>query len=74
MLNMYDLILAVTPNHKNYLLNMTTTNNENIFTIHEFLNLNGEINDPFMCSKDVYSKVYDELDMLMSKLIDKLHS
>lgn len=72
MVDNYDIILTVTENHKNSILNMFNGKVFNVFTICEFVGENGDIEDPFMGNIEVYKCTFNRLNYLLDKLLNKL--
>lgn len=73
MIENYDIILTVTNKHKDIILSNFGENIKNVFVISEFVEENGDIDDPFMGSVEVYENTFHRLDFLLDKLLDKLN-
>lgn len=73
MIENYDIILAVTLRHQDFILKNFNVNRENIFTLSEFVGENYEIEDPFMGSLDTYRNTFNKLNLLLDKLLYKLN-
>lgn len=71
-MDQFDLILTVTKNHKDYILYALNKEVENLFTISEFIGEEGEVEDPFLGSMEIYGQVFEKLDFLLDKLLNKL--
>ncbi|SNX53560.1 low molecular weight protein arginine phosphatase [Thermoanaerobacterium sp. RBIITD] len=67
-----DLVLTMTLNQRKTLLSMYPEFADKIFTVNEFAGLEGDIDDPFGLSKDVYKKTAKELYTSISRIIEKL--
>ena len=72
MLKNYDIILTVTENHKQFILDNFGRDINNVFTLCEFVGEEGNIEDPFMCDIKVYEDIFNRLDFLLNKLLYKL--
>ncbi|MEW5693783.1 MAG: low molecular weight protein arginine phosphatase [Candidatus Hydrogenedentota bacterium] len=64
------LFLTMTEQHKNYLLTFDPT--IKVFTLKEFADLNGDIEDPLLGPKEVYKNVFDEIKICIDKALLKL--
>lgn len=73
MIEDYDIILTVTNRHKEFIIDNFNCNEEKVFSICEYVEENGEIEDPFMGDIEVYKNTFNKLDFLLNKLIDKLN-
>jgi len=73
MLEAADLVLTMTGAHRDYLTRMYGEN-DRIFSLYEFLGLNGDVLDPFGGDTDTYRACRDELRQLMEMLVDKLEN
>ncbi len=74
MFDKYDIILTVSLNHKQSLVNRLSKNVKNIFTLSEFVGETGDISDPFMHGLEVYSATFDRINFLLDKLIEKINA
>lgn len=73
MIEDYDIILTVTNRHKEFIINNFDCGDKKVFSICEFVDENGEIEDPFMGDIEVYKNTFNNLDFLLNKLINKLN-
>lgn len=73
MMDYYDMILTVTDRHKEFILNNFDCKGKKVFSICEFVDENGEIEDPFMGNVEIYKNTFNRLDFLLNKLLNKLN-
>ncbi|AIS51357.1 sugar-phosphate isomerase, RpiB/LacA/LacB family [Thermoanaerobacter kivui] len=67
-----DLILTMSNSHKRSILMQYPEYSHKVFTIKEFVGLDGEVEDPYGMPIDVYKKTAEELNGLISKVIQKI--
>lgn len=70
-----SVILTMTNNHKQVILNSFPELKDKVYTLSEFVNedeLNLDIIDPFGGSLEMYQSTAKEIDQLVDKLIKKL--
>ncbi|HBT50453.1 MAG: Ribose 5-phosphate isomerase RpiB [Caldanaerobacter subterraneus] len=67
-----DLVLAMAFSHKRSLVSQYPEYADKIFTIKEFVGLEGDVEDPYGMPLEVYKKTAEELSGLIDKLIEKL--
>lgn len=70
----YDLILAMTHQHKAYIRESSPAYKEKVWVLPEYVvdDKNDEILDPYGFDYAMYEAVYKQLDGLLDKLIEKL--
>lgn len=69
-----SLVLTMTASHKQYLLQQHPDASAKIFTLNEFAEGKmADVSDPFGGSLATYQQTYNELKMLIDKLVDKLY-
>lgn len=67
-----DLILAMSNSHKQSILSKYPEYSNKVFTIKEFVGLEGEVEDPYGMPIEVYRETARELEDLISKVITKI--
>ncbi|HHY79002.1 MAG TPA: ribose 5-phosphate isomerase B [Thermoanaerobacter sp.] len=67
-----DLILAMSNSHKQSILSKYPEYSNKVFTIKEFVGLEGEVKDPYGMPIEVYRETARELEDLISKIITKI--
>lgn len=68
-----DVILTMTEEHKERLIQFDPASSSKIFTLKEFAgNTGGDISDPFGCSIEVYRRCAAELKECINKVIFKI--
>lgn len=76
MLKQADLILVMTPTHKNELLNIFPHFNDKIFTITEFGRKNppakNAIDDPIGMNLNFYRRIYSELEKEIDRIWEEI--
>ncbi|MFW9989240.1 MAG: low molecular weight protein arginine phosphatase [Candidatus Odinarchaeota archaeon] len=65
-----DLILTLTNKHKEYIQNLINTNSKDIFTLKEFAEQKGDIEDPSM-NEELFRTVRDEIINSLMKGLNK---
>lgn len=68
----YDLILTMTNSHKEVILNTAPWLDKKVFTLKEYVGLNGDIADPFGGSVEIYRDSLNDIEDSLKKLIEKL--
>ena len=66
-----DVILTMTNQHKAFIISQFGTQ-QNVYTLHEYIEQRGEVQDPFGGSYDNYIHIYHELEGLISQLQRKI--
>ena len=80
MINDSDLVLCMSPIHKEYINNIVLNNNSDncshIYTIREFLDPNDtdEVADPYGHDLNVYRECFDELYDLIQKICEQIYN
>ncbi|GIM29665.1 protein-tyrosine-phosphatase [Clostridium polyendosporum] len=72
MIKSADLILTMTSHMKQLLTSNLPQYNEKIYSICEFVSVEGEISDPYGGSIGVYEKTYNQLDNIVGMVLSKL--
>lgn len=68
-----DLILVMTTAHKNNVLAMFTDAKDKVYTLREYATgEEGDVEDPFGGSLDIYRKTFQELQELIQKAVKKM--
>lgn len=67
-----DLVLTMTRNIKNCILDLFHDYKDKIFTLNEYVGVKGEISDPYGGDISVYNKTYNELTEKIELLLVKL--
>ncbi len=67
-----DLILTMTETHKQVILKTAPWLEEKVFTLKEYVGLDGDISDPFGGSLEVYKASARDIEDSLEKLIEKL--
>lgn len=67
-----DLILTMTPYHKDLIRDMNPGAIEKTFSLHEFVGEEGEVRDPFGGDVDAYRQTAAQLKELLRKAVEKL--
>lgn len=62
-----DIILTMSRSHKEMIF-MQYGFQDNVYTLHEYVNEVGEVVDPYGGSREIYQYTYDELTKLILKL------
>ena len=62
-----DLILTLTEKHKKEILEYTTSEDYNVFTLREFAGENGDIEDPSMKGLEGFRKARNEIELCIMK-------
>lgn len=66
-----DLILTMGSSHK-HTIKQLYDNPEHVFTLNEYVGQVGEVSDPFGGSKSAYLEIYNELNLLIDSLKNKI--
>ncbi|WP_436957590.1 low molecular weight protein arginine phosphatase [Staphylococcus sp. AS1337] len=66
-----DLILTMSRSHKLAIQQMGH-DAAHVFTLNEYVGLHGEVSDPFGGNKDDYIKIFNELNILIDSLKNKI--
>ncbi|MDW8568942.1 low molecular weight protein arginine phosphatase [Staphylococcus shinii] len=66
-----DLILTMSQSHK-LVIQQMGHGTANVFTLNEYAEIHGEVSDPFGGNKDDYIKIYNELNILIDSLKNKI--
>lgn len=66
-----DLILTMSQSHKQQIENLYSQSLP-IYTLYEYIGLQGDVRDPFGGSYDEYQEIYQELKYLISELESRL--
>lgn len=66
-----DLILTMSWSHKLAIQQMGH-NTAHVYTLNEYAGLRGEVSDPFGGNKEDYIKIYNELNVLIDSLKNKI--
>lgn len=78
MIEEADLILTMTYSMKDLLINLLMGDSNRIFCINEYIELEGEILDPYGGDIDVYEQTYNQLKnniiLLLKKLKEDIHN
>ena len=72
MIDEYDIILTMAGNHQRKILNLVSKDVDNLFTVSEFVYEKGDIEDPYIHGIEVYKSVFNRLDFLLNKLLNKI--
>ncbi len=69
-----DLVLCMTASHLHHIAYFAHNSNDlkKIYTLRGYLELPGDISDPYGAGKEVYEKCADELERMIDKVIEKL--
>lgn len=65
-------IITMTAAHKLFLIENFPNANEKVYTLHEFVEKEGDVPDPFGGSKEQYELTFNELNKLISKATNKI--
>ncbi|MDW4095586.1 low molecular weight protein arginine phosphatase [Staphylococcus saprophyticus] len=66
-----DLILTMGSSHKRIIKELYD-NTDHVFTLNEYVDKIGEVSDPFGGSKSAYLEIYNELNLLIDSLKNKI--
>lgn len=66
-----DLILTMSQSHKLAIQQMGH-DTAHVFTLNEYVGLHGEVSDPFGGGKGDYIKIYNELNIMIDSLKNKI--
>lgn len=67
-----DIILTMTNSHKQVILQSAPQVESKVYTLKEYVGLNGDITDPFGGSIGVYEASLKDIKSALEKLIDKI--
>lgn len=70
----HTLILTMTKQHKQILQMYNKDIINQIFSLHEYINENGSIKDPYGQSLLVYEQCYTQLQQIIGKIFNKIES
>lgn len=68
----YDLILTMTEDHKNTILKTVPWLDSKVFSLKEYVGLNGDISDPFGGSIEIYRSSLRDIENSLKLLVEKL--
>ncbi|WP_019121067.1 low molecular weight protein arginine phosphatase [Brevibacillus massiliensis] len=72
LLSWADLVLTMTRGHKEHILQMFPGHGDKIFTLTEYVGVDGDIADPYGGNLEIYMTCAEELDKLLDMLHEKL--
>jgi len=76
LLNEADLVLTMTKNHKDYILNQYPRVKGKLYVLGEFAGKKEEegfdVSDPFGGNEDVYRRAFEEIKDYLEKVIERL--
>jgi len=74
LLDWATYVLTMTAGHKDVILSQHPSCTEKTFTLKEFAagDLKGDVLDPFGGSVEQYERTFEELDLLIQSIVDKL--
>ena len=72
LFNEADLLLTMTTQQKQMLLSYFNKNENKVFSLNEYVELNGNIDDPFGLDISHYEKTFSQLKKSINLLLDKL--
>ncbi|MFM1651188.1 low molecular weight protein arginine phosphatase [Brevibacillus sp. B_LB10_24] len=67
-----DLVLTMTRSHKEHILQMFPGHGDKIFTLAEYVGMDGDIADPYGGGLEIYTTCAEELDKILDMLYEKL--
>ena len=67
-----DLVLAMTKYERDYLIKYYKNYKNKIFTLSEYVGVEGEIKDPYGGTVSVYKNTYNQIRELVSLLLSKI--
>lgn len=68
-----DYIFTMTGTMKNYIVKLAPKCNEKIFALKEFIEVKGDVSDPYGGNYELYLYTYNEIKECILLLIDKLY-
>ena len=72
MIEESDIILTMTNGHKQAILQASPGMNSKVFTLKEFVGLDGDIADPFGGSIEIYEESLKDIKIALQRLAQKL--
>ncbi|AFS77271.1 low molecular weight protein-tyrosine-phosphatase YwlE [Gottschalkia acidurici 9a] len=72
MIEESDIILTMTNGHKQAILQASPGINSKVFTLKEFVGLDGDIADPFGGSIEIYEESLKDIKIALQRLTQKL--
>lgn len=71
-----DLVLCMSASHLHHIAYFAHNSNDlrKIYTLKDYLEMTGDVADPYGEKEDVYEKCADELNELIAKVIEKLEN
>lgn len=67
-----SIILTMSKRHKDEVIKLSPDAQEKAFTITEFVDEDGEIEDPIGMGKDMYERTFKKLHGILERVIDKI--
>lgn len=67
-----DLILTMTENHRQQILNLLPGSEKKVFTLGGYAGVPGDISDPYGSPVEVYRRCAEDLKALIAKAIERL--
>ena len=69
-----DLILTMTSTHKGMVLRLADNVSQKTYTLNEYVENDGDIQDPYGGDLTVYSQTYEQLQEAIEKLVEKIRT